>query len=46
MELVLLEAGQVVHQAKLPTTFDPLAQCHRSLDGLPPARIVATGYGR
>jgi predicted CoA-substrate-specific enzyme activase len=46
IELVLLESGQVVHQAKLPTTFDPLAQCHRLLDDLPPARIVATGYGR
>jgi len=46
IELVLREDGQVVQQAKLPTTFDPLAQCHRLLDGLPPARIVATGYGR
>ena len=36
----------MVHQAKLPTTFDPLAQCRRLLEGLPPARIVATGYGR
>ncbi len=46
IELVLLEGTQVVHQAKLPTTFDPLAQCHRLLDDLPPVRIVATGYGR
>jgi predicted CoA-substrate-specific enzyme activase len=46
IELVLLEDGQMVHQGKLPTTFDPLAQCQRLLDGLPPARIVATGYGR
>ena len=46
IELVLLEAGQVVHQGKLPTTFDPLAQCKRLLEGLPPARLVATGYGR
>ena len=46
IELVLLEGAQVVHQAKLPTTFDPLAQCRRLLEGLPPARIVATGYGR
>lgn len=46
IELVLLEDGQVMRQAKLPTTFDPLAQCHRLLEGLPPARIVATGYGR
>jgi (R)-2-hydroxyacyl-CoA dehydratese activating ATPase len=46
IELVLREDGAVVQQAKLPTTFDPLAQCDRLLDGLPPARIVATGYGR
>jgi predicted CoA-substrate-specific enzyme activase len=46
IELVLLEGGQVMHQAAVPTTFDPLAQCHRLLEGLPPARIVATGYGR
>jgi predicted CoA-substrate-specific enzyme activase len=46
IELVLLEGGQVMHQAAVPTTFDPLAQCQRLLEGLPPARIVATGYGR
>jgi predicted CoA-substrate-specific enzyme activase len=46
IELVLRENGQVVQQAKLPTTFDPLAQCHRLLEGSPPTRIVATGYGR
>ena len=46
IELVLLEDGQVAHWARLPTTFDPLAQCRRLLEGLPPARIVATGYGR
>jgi predicted CoA-substrate-specific enzyme activase len=46
IELVLLQGGQVVRQAKRPTTFDPLAQCRQLLEGLPPARIVATGYGR
>jgi predicted CoA-substrate-specific enzyme activase len=46
IELVLLEDGEVGFQAKLPTTFDPLGQCRRLLEGLPPARIVATGYGR
>jgi predicted CoA-substrate-specific enzyme activase len=46
IELVLLQGGQVARQVKLPTTFDPLAQCRRLLEGLPPARIVATGYGR
>jgi (R)-2-hydroxyacyl-CoA dehydratese activating ATPase len=46
IELVLLEGTQVMYQARLPTTFDPLAQCRRLLEDLPPARIVATGYGR
>jgi (R)-2-hydroxyacyl-CoA dehydratese activating ATPase len=46
IELVLLDGTQVMYQAKLPTTFDPLAQCRRLLEGLAPARIVATGYGR
>jgi predicted CoA-substrate-specific enzyme activase len=46
IELVLLEDGQVAHWGRLPTSFDPLAQCRRLLEGLPPARIVATGYGR
>ncbi len=46
IELVVLNGGQMVHQAKLPTTFDPLAQCLRLLEGISPARLVATGYGR
>jgi predicted CoA-substrate-specific enzyme activase len=46
IELVLLEEGEVGFQAKLPTTFDPMGQCRRLLEGLPPAPIVATGYGR
>ena len=46
IELVLLQDGQVVHWDLLPTTFDPLGQCRRLLEGLPPVRIVATGYGR
>jgi predicted CoA-substrate-specific enzyme activase len=46
IEMVLLESGQVVQQAKLPTTFDPLAQCHRLLGDLPTGHIVTTGYGR
>ncbi|MCK9376859.1 MAG: acyl-CoA dehydratase activase [Syntrophobacterales bacterium] len=46
IELVVLNRGQVVHQDKLPTTFDALAQCRRVLETLPPVRLVATGYGR
>ena len=36
IEVVLLEVGQAVHQVKLPTSFDPLAQCQRLLDGSAP----------
>jgi predicted CoA-substrate-specific enzyme activase len=46
IELVLLNDGEVVHAAKLPTTFDPLAQCERLMAGVEAGRVVATGYGR
>jgi predicted CoA-substrate-specific enzyme activase len=46
IELVLWDGEGPVHAAKLPTTFDPLAQCRRLLADAQPARIVATGYGR
>ena len=46
IELVLLAGGEVVHSAKAPTTFDPLAQCRALLDGVRAERLVATGYGR
>jgi (R)-2-hydroxyacyl-CoA dehydratese activating ATPase len=46
IELVLLADGAVVHSAKTPTTFDPLAQCRTLLSGIKAGRVVATGYGR
>jgi hypothetical protein len=46
IELVLLEGEHLVEWAKVPTTFDPLGQCRRLLRDLPPARLIATGYGR
>ncbi len=46
VELVLLEGGRMVDWAKLPTTFDPLAQCRRLLEGINGVPLVATGYGR
>jgi predicted CoA-substrate-specific enzyme activase len=46
IELVLLNDGAVVHAAKLPTTFAPLAQCERLMAGVEAGRVVATGYGR
>lgn len=46
IELVLVSDGRVVHEAKVPTTFDPLAQCERLVQQVSFDRIVATGYGR
>jgi (R)-2-hydroxyacyl-CoA dehydratese activating ATPase len=46
IELVVLEAGRIVQQAMLPTTFDPLGQCRRLLADLSDVPVVATGYGR
>lgn len=48
IELVVLRGGDTIDQVKLPTTFDPMAQCRRLVEGLgaEQARIVATGYGR
>ncbi|WP_207262218.1 acyl-CoA dehydratase activase [Desulfovibrio sp. Huiquan2017] len=46
IELVILVNGEVAESRKLPTTFDPVAQCFRLLDGLHPTSLVGTGYGR
>jgi (R)-2-hydroxyacyl-CoA dehydratese activating ATPase len=46
IELVVVAGGQIVHTAKAPTTFDPLAQCRRLMDGVSVGHIMATGYGR
>jgi len=46
VEMVALEDGEVVHARRLPTTFDPISQCEKLLDGLRPASLVGTGYGR
>jgi predicted CoA-substrate-specific enzyme activase len=46
IELVLLGDGNVVHREKTATTFQPLDQVRKLLDGASPARIIATGYGR
>ncbi|SIN74544.1 acyl-CoA dehydratase activase [Halodesulfovibrio marinisediminis] len=45
-ELVLQQDGVVVHRAQLPTTFSPLEQCKKLLEGHSPEYLVATGYGR
>jgi predicted CoA-substrate-specific enzyme activase len=46
IELALLEGERLVDWAKVPTTFDPLAQCRRLLKGVQARRLVTTGYGR
>lgn len=46
IELVSLVDGVVGTRKRVPTTFDPLAQCATLLEGLRPAALVATGYGR
>ncbi|GAB7023527.1 acyl-CoA dehydratase activase [Salidesulfovibrio brasiliensis] len=46
MELVLMRDNTVVEQRTLPTTFDPLRQLERLLEGVKPETCVATGYGR
>jgi predicted CoA-substrate-specific enzyme activase len=46
IELVVLKDGAIVHVAKAPTTFDPMAQCRKLLERARPSRMVATGYGR
>jgi (R)-2-hydroxyacyl-CoA dehydratese activating ATPase len=46
IELALLEEDRLVDWAKVPTTFDPLAQCRRLLKEVHATKLVATGYGR
>jgi predicted CoA-substrate-specific enzyme activase len=46
IELVVLEQGNLVDWARVPTTFDLLAQCRVLLKNLRPCKLVATGYGR
>ncbi|BCS89821.1 acyl-CoA dehydratase activase [Pseudodesulfovibrio sediminis] len=46
IELVGIVDREVVHTKQVPTTFDPLFQCSELLDGLRPASLVGTGYGR
>ena len=46
IELAILEEDRLVDWAKVPTTFDPLAQCRRLLQDVQADKLVATGYGR
>jgi predicted CoA-substrate-specific enzyme activase len=47
IELVVLnDRGVPEHQVRVPTTFEPMAQCERLMRQVRVERIVATGYGR
>src|SRR5208337_5582960 len=46
IELVVLNSGAPIHQIKTPTTFDPLGQCQKLMEGINGYRVIATGYGR
>lgn len=46
IELAVWDGARLLQQVKAPTTFDPLAQCERLMDGMSVDRVVATGYGR
>ncbi len=46
IEIVGLRENEVVEKRQAPTTFHPLDQVRRLLDGLDAQLAVATGYGR
>ncbi|MBG0791808.1 MAG: 3-hydroxyacyl-ACP dehydratase [Desulfovibrionaceae bacterium] len=46
IELVGMKNRVVVRAERVPTTFDPLSQCGKLLEGLRPDILVGTGYGR
>ncbi|MGE4292111.1 MAG: acyl-CoA dehydratase activase [Desulfovibrio sp.] len=46
IELAVVQGGRVLHAARLPTTFSPVAQCRKLLEGVVIQGLVATGYGR
>lgn len=46
IEVVAMRRGEVVEKRQAPTTFHPVAQLRRLLEGLDARLAVATGYGR
>lgn len=46
IELVVLNGAGPIKEIKVPTTFDPMAQCRKLIKDLKVRKIVATGYGR
>src|SRR5208283_896428 len=46
IELVVLNSDGSFDQIKTQTTFDPLGQCRKLMEGINGCRVIATGYGR
>jgi (R)-2-hydroxyacyl-CoA dehydratese activating ATPase len=46
IELVVLDSDGPMRQVKTPTTFAPLGQCQKLMEGINGSRVIATGYGR
>lgn len=46
IELVVWNGREPTRQLRVPTTFDPLAQCRKLMEDLEVGHVVATGYGR
>ncbi len=46
IELVLLDGDRILDVRRQDTTFDPLRQCQRLLEGVSWDTLAATGYGR
>jgi predicted CoA-substrate-specific enzyme activase len=46
IELVVLEAGNIIECRQTDTGYDPISQTRKLLNGITHDRIMATGYGR
>ncbi|MBU0994909.1 MAG: 3-hydroxyacyl-ACP dehydratase, partial [Proteobacteria bacterium] len=46
IELVIVEAGQLIESRQADTGYDPIQEARNLLNGLSYDRIMATGYGR
>jgi predicted CoA-substrate-specific enzyme activase len=46
IELVVLNSDGLLRREKTPTTFDPLGQCRKLMEGIGDSHVIATGYGR
>lgn len=46
IEMILWQEERIFDQTMVPTTYDPINQCRRILQGRQAEKIVVTGYGR